>query len=134
MVAVALRGPLDIGAGSQGGWETFGPERKVTRADGNVLYELDGRPALALYKEYLGELATGLPATALRFPLSIREERGTKSAVVRTVLAIDEAAQSMTFAGDMPIGWHAQLMRSNHDRLIAGAMRAAAEADRRDER
>ena len=78
------RGPLDIGAGSQGGWDTFGPEREVTRADGNVLYELDGRPALALYKEYLGELASGLPATALRFPLSIREERGTKSAVVRT--------------------------------------------------
>ncbi len=128
VIAVALRGPLDIGAGSQSGWEAFGPERKVTRADGNVLYELDGRPALALYKEYLGKLATGLPATALRFPLSIREERGAKSAVVRTVLAIDEAAQSMTFAGDVPIGWHAQLMRSNHDRLIAGAMRAAAEA------
>ena len=102
--------PLEIGAGSQSGWEAFGPERKVTRADGNVLDQLDGRPgALALYKEYLGKLATGLPATALRFPLSIREERGggAKSAVVRSVLAIDEAAQSMTFAGDVPIGWRA---------------------------
>jgi len=69
VVAVALRGPLEIGAGSQGGWDAFGPERKVTRAAGNVLYELDGKPALALYKEYLGDLASGLPATALRFPL-----------------------------------------------------------------
>ena len=76
VVAVALAGPLEIGVGSQGGWDTFGPERRVTRADGNVLYELDGKPALALYKDYLGELASGLPATALRFPLSIREERG----------------------------------------------------------
>ena len=128
VVAVALRGPLEIGAGSQGGWDAFGPERKVTRAAGNVLYELDGKPALALYKEYLGDLASGLPATALRFPLSIRADRSAETAVVRTVLAIDESAQSVTFAGDVPTGWHAQLMRSNHDRLIAGAMRAAAAA------
>ncbi len=103
----------------------------MTRATGNVLYELDGKPALALYKDYLGELASGLPATALRFPLQIREERGATSAVVRTVLAIDEKAQSMTFAGDIPNGWRAQLMRSNHDRLIAGAMRAAFDATAR---
>ena len=128
VVAVAMTGPLEIGTGSQGGWDTFGPERRVTRATGNVLYELDGKPALALYKDYLGELASGLPATALRFPLSIREEHGAKGPVVRTILAIDEKAQSMTFAGDVPTGWRAQLMRSNHDRLIAGAMRAAADA------
>ena len=128
VVAVALTGPLEIGAGSQGGWDTFGPERRVTRAEGNVLYELDGKPALALYKDYLGDLASGLPATALRFPLSIREARGAQGAVVRTILAVDEKAQSMTFAGDVPTGWRAQLMRSNHDRLIAGAMRAAFDA------
>jgi hypothetical protein len=128
VVAVALSGPLEIGTGSQGGWDTFGPERRVTRATGNVLYELDGKPALALYKDYLGELAAGLPATALRFPLSIREAHGAKGPVVRSILAIDEKAQSMTFAGDVPNGWRAQLMRSSHDRLIAGAMRAAADA------
>jgi hypothetical protein len=128
VVAVALTGPLEIGLGSQGGWDTFGPERRVTRAKGNVLYELDGKPALALYKDYLGELASDLPTMALRFPLSIRDERGVKGAVVRTVLAIDEKDQSMTFAGDVPNGWRAQLMRSNHDRLIAGAMRAAFDA------
>jgi hypothetical protein len=128
IVAVALTGPLEIGVGSQGGWDTFGPERRVTRAKGNVLFELDGKPALALYKDYLGDLASDLPTMALRFPLSIRDERGVKGAVVRTILAIDEKAQSMTFAGDIPSGWRAQLMRSNHDRLIAGAMRAAFDA------
>ena len=129
VVAVGLTGPLEIGAGSEGGWDTFGPERLVTRSQGNVLFELDGKPALALYKDYLGELASGLPATALRFPLSIREESSAKTSVVRTVLAIDEKSQSMTFAGDIPNGWRAQLMRSNHDRLIAGAMRAASDAN-----
>jgi hypothetical protein len=100
----------------------------VTRAVGNVLYELDGKPALALYKAYLGELARGLPATALRFPLAIREHADGGEAIVRTILAVDEAAQSLTFAGDVPQGWRARLMRSSSDRLIAGAMRAAADA------
>jgi hypothetical protein len=126
--AVALSGPLVVGAGSQGGWDSFGPERRITRAEGNVLYELDGKPALALYKEYLGELASGLPASALRFPLAVRDSTATGAPVVRTILAVDEALQSMTFAGDIPNGGRARLMRSNNDRLIVGAMRAAADA------
>ena len=55
--------------GSLGGWDPFGPERRVTRSKGNVLYELDGKSALELYKRYLGDHASGLPATGLLFPL-----------------------------------------------------------------
>ncbi len=126
--AVALSGPLVIGAGSQGGWDTFGPERKITRSLGNVLFELDGKPALALYKDYLGELASGLPASALRFPLSVRDGPESDTSVVRTILSVDEETQSLTFAGDIPDGGRARLMRANNDRLIVGAMRAAVDA------
>jgi hypothetical protein len=115
---------LRIGYGSLGGWDLFGPERLVTRSANNVLYELDGRSALALYKEYLGEHANGLPATGLLFPLSVRTRTG-EPGVVRTILSVDEAAQSMTFAGDVPEGAYAQLMRANFDRLIDGATGAA---------
>ena len=114
-----------IGHGSKGGWDIFGIERRVTRSKGNVLYELDGRPALALYKEYLGDRAAGLPATALLFPLSLRADAASPKSVVRTVLAVDEEEQSMTFAGDIPEGSMAQLMRANFDRLIDGASEAA---------
>lgn len=110
-----------IGHGSKGGWDVFGPERVVTRSRGNVLYELDGKPALQLYKEYLGERATGLPATALLFPLSLRRHGGDETSLVRTILSIDEGAQAMIFAGDIPEGSLAQLMRANFDRLIEGA-------------
>lgn len=114
---------IRIGHGSQGGWDIFGPERLITRSEGNVLYELDGRPALGLYKEYLGELAAGLPATALLFPLAVRGDDGRQT--VRTVLAVDENASSMTFAGDVPAGAMAQLMKANFDRLVQGAAHAA---------
>ena len=125
--AVAFYGDrIRIGHGSKGGWDMFGPDRVVTRSEGNVLYELDGRPALQLYKEYLGDRAAGLPATALLFPLALREASGADKNLVRTVLAVDEARQSMTFAGDIPQGIRAQLMRANFDRLIQGASDAAA--------
>lgn len=115
---------LKVGYASLGGWDPFGPERLITRSDGNVLYELDGRSALDLYKQYLGEHAKGLPATGLLFPLSLRSN-DTATPVVRTILGVDEQAQSMTFAGDMPEGAYARLMKANFDRLIDGAIGAA---------
>lgn len=116
---------IEIGHGSKGGWDYFGPERVVTRSEGSVLYELDGRPALELYKEYLGDLADGLPATGLLFPLALRSKADDPKQLVRTILAVDEDAQSLTFAGDVPEGHHAQLMQANFDRLVEGAEDAA---------
>ncbi len=118
---------VEIGHGSAGGWDPFGPRRLVTRSAGNVLYELDGKPALELYKQYLGERAEGLPATGLLFPLALSrpDSGGEDRRVVRTILAVDEAAQSLTFAGDIPTGAHAQLMKAQLDRLIEGAEQAA---------
>ncbi|HUY04566.1 MAG TPA: FIST N-terminal domain-containing protein [Rhodocyclaceae bacterium] len=119
---------LRVGYGSLGGWDPFGPDRRITRASGNVLYELDGESALSLYKRYLGEHAAGLPAAGLLFPLALRAAPGSGSAtsgLVRTILAVDEAEQSMTFAGDMPVGMYARLMKANFDRLVAGASGAA---------
>lgn len=126
VTAVGLSGPrLRVGHGSSGGWDIFGPERRVTRSAGNVLFELDGQPALALYKRYLGDRVAGLPATALLYPLAVRAP-GADRQLVRTILGLDEENQSMTFAGDIPEGSLAQLMRANLDRLVDGAHAAAA--------
>lgn len=110
--------------GSVGGWDPFGPERLITKAEANVLYELDGKPALDIYKMYLGDDANELPGSALLFPLSIRTTDADHT-LVRTILAVNEADKSMTFAGNMPQGAYAQLMKANFDRLIEGASSAA---------
>jgi hypothetical protein len=114
---------LKVGCGSLGGWDPFGPERQVTKSSGNVLYELDGQSALALYKRYLGEHAADLPASGLRFPLSLRT-REVSAPVVRTILSVNEDEQSLTFAGDVPVGGYVRLMKANFDRLIDGAVGA----------
>ena len=124
VAAVGLYGDaLTIGYGSMGGWDQFGPDRVVTRSSGNVLHELDGRPALELYRRYLGPHADGLPSSGLLFPLSLRS--GGSHGVVRTILGIDEESGSMTFAGDIPQGAVVRLMKANFDRLLDGATGAA---------
>lgn len=120
---------LKFGYGSVGGWDSFGVERTITRSKGNVLYELDGHPVLELYKKYLKEYVKDLPGSALLFPLAIRLDDESKP-LVRTILSIDEENQTMTFAGDIPQGWRAQLMKANFDRLVDGAFQAANDSHR----
>jgi len=127
VVAIGFYGPrLEVGYGSLGGWDPFGPERRVTRSEGNVLYELDGEPALDLYKRYLGPHAAELPGSALLFPLAIRAGDGDDTPIVRTIVAVDEQAKSLTFVGDIPAGFRARFMRTNFTGLVDGASGAAA--------
>jgi hypothetical protein len=118
---------LVIGHSSRGGWDEFGPKRSVTRSKGNIVFELDGEPILDLYKRYLGSEANGLPGTGLLYPLSIFDPASPSHRVVRTILGINEMDNSMTFAGDVPQGFSAQLMQGRFDRLAD----AAGEATRR---
>lgn len=115
---------LRTGSGSMGGWQSFGADRLVTRSEKNVLYELDNQPALELYKKYLGKHVTGLPASALLFPLSV-QLHGTDKSLIRTVLSINETNGSMVFAGDIPQGEYVRLMTANPEKLIDGASAAA---------
>ncbi|MGE0312745.1 MAG: FIST signal transduction protein [Lautropia sp.] len=118
---------LQMQRGCRGGSVGFGPRRMVTRSAGNVVYELDGAPALQLYKDFLGEHASSLPGGASHFPLSVFRTPQSE-AVIRFVLGIDEAAQSITVAGDIPEGSQVQLSRANRSDLLEGALQAASEA------
>lgn len=127
VIAIGFYGErLKVSYGSRGGWSAFGPERLVTKSSKNVLYELDGHSALDLYKKYLGPLSEELPGSALLFPLSITTG-DRKTELVRTILSVDEDSQSMTFAGNLPEGSYARLMKSNSELLIDGAQIAAKE-------
>ncbi len=125
IVLIGLYGDdIKVGFGSYGGWDPFGPKRKVTKSVANELFELDGKSALELYKRYLGDRAKELPGSALFFPLSIQLTPDAKP-LVRTILSIDEEKQSMVFAGDLPEGATVRLMKSNFDKLVDGAYEAA---------
>ena len=125
IVAIGLYGDnLTVSSGCYGGWSEFGTIRTITKSQDNVLYEIDNEPALDLYKRYLGEYAKELPYSGLRFPLSIKKSDNDLE-VIRTLLAIDEEKKSIIFAGDIPEGYQARLMKPNISHLIEGAGKAA---------
>ena len=125
ILAVGFYGDnLVLSHGSFGGWESFGLERTVTHSENNVLFEIDGKNALALYKTYLGKFADELPGSALLFPLSVKFDDNHKP-IVRTILSINNENQSITFAGDIPKGSRIKFMKANFDRLIDAASEAA---------
>ncbi len=125
IVAIGFYGNhLKVNSASLGGWDTFGSQKTVTRSAANVLYELDGKSALEMYKTLLGDQAKALPGSALLFPLSLQVANSDQG-IVRTILSVDESEQSMTFAGDIPMDSKVRFMKANFDRLIEGAETAA---------
>jgi hypothetical protein len=127
-VAIGLYGSsVRVSYGRGCGWDAFGPRRRITRADGNVLYELDGRPAFELYERYLGdEFGNGVPAGVL-FPLLLSHPDRPERSFVRAALGLDQSTAAMTLAGNVPEGWMARLMRGSLDRLSLAAAGAARE-------
>lgn len=121
-------------SGCFAGWDEFGPERVITQSNANVLYTIDDKPALELYKSYLGEFAVDLPGSGLRFPISVRENTES-TPLIRTLLAVDEETQSLTFAGDVPQGHLCRLLKTNMDLLIehAGLAAESSKIDQNDE-
>lgn len=125
ILGIGFYGSIIITHGCMGGWDSFGPERLITKSEANVLYELDGKPALEIYKNYLGEQASELPGSALLYPLSIRIKENDSS-ITRTIIGINEEENSLTFAGNMPQGSSARLMKANIEKLVEGAAIAAS--------
>lgn len=124
IVVAALYGSIKTGCASVQGWDTFGIERKVTKSKDNILYEIDGKPALDLYKQYLGPKSNELPASALLYPLNVRL-KDAEQGNLRSVLSINEDEKSLIFAGDIPENSYCKLMISNCNNLVNGAMEAA---------
>ena len=131
IVAIGFSGRhVHLHHGSFHGWKPFGPVRKVTRCAGNVLYELDGQPALDIYKRYLGDYAKDLPASGLLFPFEMLGEDRSALGLIRTILGVDEAAGSLILAGNIVDCGYLRLMHASTDSLVDGAVAAAEEAFR----
>ncbi len=131
MLAIGFYGDsVGFSHGSFGGWQSFGPARRATRAMGNVLFELDGEPALDIYKRYLGDYASELPASGLLFPFALLSDDRQESGLIRTLLGVNEEEGSLVLAGDVPQDGYLRLMHASTESLVDGAEAAAQAADR----
>lgn len=129
VVAIGFYGKgLSVGYGSAGGWKSFGPIRTVTKSSGNIVYGINGAPALDVYKKYLGDRAKDLPGAGLHFPFALLDQNGGETGVVRTIFGIIEKDEALVFGGDIPEGSNFRLMFSDTEKLTDGAALAAEES------
>ena len=127
VVAVAFYGQsLSFDYSARGGWRSFGPARRVASAKENLLLELDDKPALDIYKSYLGEYAEDLPASGLLFPFEVLNENGEPTGIIRTILGIDEQTKALVLAGEVNENQYLRLMNASTENLISGALEAIA--------
>jgi hypothetical protein len=115
----------DIGIG----YMPIGGERTVTRSQGNVIYEIDGKPALEVLQEYLPGRALAEDwrryaiscVLCLRAPSYMEDEEY----VVRTILSVDATDGSATVQTEVPEGSSVWMSSRDQEKVTTGLDRVA---------
>ncbi|MFK7931407.1 MAG: FIST signal transduction protein [Myxococcota bacterium] len=125
--ALGLGGDVLVGTGAGSGWKAFGDKRTVTRAEGCVVYEIDGVNAYDLMVEQFGGFAR---AVAAEYPLAVHPDPSTDEFYLRAIMAMDESSRSLVFAAEVPLGSTIRLTSITSEDMLAGAEASVAEARR----
>lgn len=131
VIGIGFSGKFSFGFGVRHGWEPIGLPMKVTKADGAVLKEVDGKPALEIYSEYFGKAATELirepiARMAYTYPLGMSVD-GSDEFLIRDPVIANEKGE-ITMAAEIPEGATIRLMFGDRDKAIVAAREAASTA------
>jgi hypothetical protein len=132
VVGLGLTGVFKIGIGVKHGWIPISAPMKVTRSSGSVLHELDGQPAINIYKNYFGEEEAKqlqketLAKLAITYPLGMLVA-GSEEMLIRDPISVDEHG-SITCAAEIPENSDIQLMIGSREEAIKVAKVAAENA------
>ncbi len=131
-VAIGFCGDFRLGTGVRSGWSRIGLPKKVTRADGNVLFELNGESALNVYERFLGKHAENLPAVGVEYPLGIVNKIDgadeDEQLLLRATMSVDRQEGSIRFAGEIPEGAMVYLTCGDKSSILDATGEAIAQA------
>jgi len=106
------------------GYVPIGGERKVTRSQGNVIYEIDGKPTLEVLQEYVPDsaLAENWQSYAITFALCFRAPGYMKDEeyVVQTILSVDETDGSALVQTEVQEGTSVWLSSRDQEKVTTG--------------
>lgn len=128
VAGVGLSGSFVMGVGVRHGWIPIGIPMKVTRSDGAVVHELNGRPAISIYEDYFGEKAgelkkEPLARLAITYPLGLKLPEFDEY-LIRDPITVDEHG-SITCAAEIPEGSEIRLMIGSREKAVEAAREAA---------
>lgn len=131
-VAIAFSGDFQLGTGVRSGWSRIGLPKKVTRATGNILFELNGEPALNVYERFLGKHAKDLPGVGVEYPLGLVNQFECVDAneylLLRATMSVDRKEGSIRFAGEIPEGSMVYLTCGDKTSILDATEKAAEQA------
>ena len=136
LVAVALRGPLALSTATGTGFQAIGKQRVCTKVeDEKIILEIDGKPAIDVYTELLGEEILDNPIAGVIYPLAVSTRRAStygeseqQRVVIRVVQEFDRERGALKCGGDVSEGTIVRVARAAKEDLIAGAVAAIDEA------
>ncbi len=135
-VAVAIRGAVTLGTSARSGFQPVGGLRTITKVEGqHLILELDGQPALRIYKDFLGDTPANPQMVGIQFPLLLvfdvagsHMTSDDRVHVVRVVRSLDEEKGGLLLGGEVAVGMQVHLTRTVKDDLLRGAVEAVEEA------
>lgn len=124
-----LSGPVKVLSAVNHGCVPIGGRLRITRGEGNVIREIDGRPALEVLKEYLfpeeivnWDRAVGNLSLGFRTPAHFE---GYDDYMIRFIPTRDEATSSFSIQTDVHDGDEVWMTRRDAKRIADGARQAA---------
>jgi len=111
-----LSGPLVYSVAVESGWEPVGEPGLVTRSEGTVLHEIDGRPALEFYRRFLGETANPTPDC----PLAMLDENGKVECLRATDGTFDADTGAITYLAEIPEGKMVRITVADRGNILDG--------------
>ncbi len=122
-----IEGDFVVGWGIGTGWFPVGEAQVVTRADGHVVHEIGGQPALDVFRDYQGVV----PDDSLgEYPLAVYPDGLGGNHCLRAVLSADPATGSLRLAGEVPTGSVIRMTEVLPEGILAGSAQAATAAVR----
>ncbi len=121
---LVLSGPLFHSFGVASGWKPIGDPGMITRSQGNVVYEIDGAPAVEFYHRLLGKdfkLSTDIP-------LIILNDAGAPEYLRPSSGDVNEETGAITYVSDVPEGVRAQLSVTDRAAILEGCEEAIRKA------
>ena len=110
------------------GAESIGLELTVTRTEGNVVVELEGKPALDVWCEQLGVEPTGHVENSANWALGIKPPSGEiyEGLITRAPFALDNEKRTLILQAPIPEGSRVQVCTRSVEAVLGGAMKMAA--------
>jgi hypothetical protein len=120
VVVLIMSGPLIYSCGVATGYVPLGNRHKVTKAEGSTIHEIDGNPAINLYRDYV-------EGQSVHFPLAVYSSERADF-LLSSPQAFHEDTGAVTFVNPIEVNKEVQLATASRDEIIAASRTAVENA------